>query len=161
DRAVGPVRSGAVPGVRAAGGRVAEDLNTRWGSAVAGTGARTTTVILDGDDLARRRAPILTRRAQDIAGRRGQAPRVALTAVADEEGSAAYSGRKLRACAAAGVEVRPLIVPFGSGTGDALAAMRRLLVEERVDAVFLEFPSPPGVDGDTLIDAIPAALDVD
>jgi methylenetetrahydrofolate dehydrogenase (NADP+)/methenyltetrahydrofolate cyclohydrolase len=119
------------------------------------------TVILDGEKLSARRAPALARRARAVATRRGTPPRLALIAFADAAGRAAYSAKKVRACAAAGVEAVPLIVPFAGSTETVLASMRQLRDGAPVDAMFLEFPFPAGIDGAALIDAIPPSLDVD
>jgi methylenetetrahydrofolate dehydrogenase (NADP+)/methenyltetrahydrofolate cyclohydrolase len=60
-----------------------------------------------------------------------------------------------------GVKATQLVVPFGSDTAAALRSVRHALEDETLDAVFLEFPFPPGIDGDALTEVIPPALDVD
>lgn len=118
-------------------------------------------MILDGTALARRRAPLLAQRGQAVATQLGRRPRLALVAFGDATGGAPYVARKLRACVAAGVEVQPLIFPRGTPTSEADAALRALLAPGAVDAVFLEFPFPPGVDGDALTALVPEHADVD
>ena len=118
-------------------------------------------MILDGLALARSRAPALAARGQRVAERLGRRPRLALVAFADRQGEAPFVARKLRACAAAGVDVVPLALPAETPSPEAEHALRTLLAREVVDAVFLEFPFPDGIDGDALTDLVPAAVDVD
>lgn len=143
-----------------ASGRDADAANGHAAVKVAPLAARGP-IMLDGDRLSSLRGPGLAARARAVATRRGEAPRIGLIAFADASGRGAYSGRKIRACAHAGVEARRLLVPFGSDTDATLHSMHRFVASARLDAVFLEFPFPEGVDGDALIDAIPPALDVD
>ncbi|MEZ4411359.1 MAG: bifunctional 5,10-methylenetetrahydrofolate dehydrogenase/5,10-methenyltetrahydrofolate cyclohydrolase [Gemmatimonadales bacterium] len=118
-------------------------------------------MILDGLALARSRAPALAARGQRVAERLGRRPRLVLVAFADRQGEAAFVARKLRACAAAGVDVVPLVLPAETPSSEAEHALRTRLSREVVDAVFLEFPFPDGIDGDALTDLVPAADDVD
>lgn len=118
-------------------------------------------MILDGTALARSRAPALAERAGRVTNLLGRPPRLILVAFADASGEAPFVARKLRACSAAGVEVRPLIFPPGTTTPAAEAALGALLAADPVDAVFLEFPFPPGVDGESLTALVPAGADVD
>lgn len=118
-------------------------------------------MILDGTALARARAPALAERAERVAGVLGRRPRLILVAFADASGAAPFVGRKLRACAAAGVDVRPLILPPGTTTPMAEAALGALLAAQPVDAVFLEFPFPSGVEGAALTALVPEWADVD
>lgn len=118
-------------------------------------------MILDGTALARARAPELAVRGRRVAELRGRRPRLLLVAFADAAGGAPFVARKVRACAAAGVDVLPLLFPFGTSSPEAEHALGALLESEVVDAVFLEFPFPEGVDGEALTALVPAAADVD
>lgn len=118
-------------------------------------------MILDGSTLARSRAPALAVRGHRVAELLGRRPRLALVAFADRHGQARFVARKLRACAAAGVDVLPLVLPAGTPSPEAEHALRVLLGREVLDAVFLEFPFPGGIDGNALTDLVPAAVDVD
>lgn len=118
-------------------------------------------LVLDGTALSAARAPALALRGQSVATNRGYRPRLVLVAFADALGSAPYSARKVRACAAAGVDVLPLILPPDITTAIATQRLRTCLEEERYDAVFLEFPFPDQVDGNALVDLVPASYDVD
>lgn len=128
---------------------------------LAGMGQGGPPILLDGARLARERAPALAARAAAVGARRGCAPRLALVAFADELGAAPFATRKVRAGAAAGVEVAPLIMPAGVTTGEAAGEVAAFLEEGPWDGVFVEFPFPAGVDGDALTALIPEAADLD
>jgi methylenetetrahydrofolate dehydrogenase (NADP+)/methenyltetrahydrofolate cyclohydrolase len=74
---------------------------------------------------------------------------------------APFAARKVRAGAAAGVEIMPLVLPAGVTTIAAERAFAELLEEGPRDGVFVEFPFPAGVDGDSIVALIPEAEDLD
>ena len=67
---------------------------------------------------------------------------------------------KLRRCADAGVSVAPLLLPDGVDADTALTRFRAAL-SSHPDAVFVQVPFPPGLDGEPLLHAIPPAADID
>jgi methylenetetrahydrofolate dehydrogenase (NADP+)/methenyltetrahydrofolate cyclohydrolase len=117
--------------------------------------------MLDGRSLAARAAPDLARRASAVAARRGRQPRLLLVAWGDDEAPPRYAIRKARACAAAGVEAIPLILAPVVETAAACAAVAERVAAERLDAVFLEYPFPEGIDAGVIVDVVPEDLDVD
>ncbi|MBR9988185.1 MAG: bifunctional 5,10-methylenetetrahydrofolate dehydrogenase/5,10-methenyltetrahydrofolate cyclohydrolase [Gemmatimonadetes bacterium] len=118
-------------------------------------------VVLDGTGLARRRLPMLAARAEAVLTRRGRAPALVLVTFGDDRGHAPHVARKQRMCADAGVDLIPLIFEPGVRTRVALAHMRELLKERSFDGVFVQVPFPDGIDGDSLVSAVPVELDVD
>lgn len=118
-------------------------------------------IILDGRRLAHARAPELAARAAAVAERIGRRPRLGLLAFPDADGTPPWADRKVRAGAAAGVEVVPLILPAEMHTEAAKHALAFLLADGPHDAIFLEFPFPPTIDGDALVAMVPEVLDVD
>lgn len=120
-----------------------------------------TALILDGAALARRRAPVIAARAATVRDRRGHAPAIAIVAFSDERNRMPHVERKLRACAAAGVDTVLVTVPHGTSTRDAVDRMHDALATGRFDALFVQFPFPDAIDGDALAAEIPIALDVD
>ncbi len=119
------------------------------------------TTILDGSRLAGERLPALRSRAARVSTARGHAPRLALIAFADDDGRARYCERKRRACGEAGVDAGPVVLPATATTAAVRRAIARATDLEAADAVFLEFPFPPGVDADEVASAIPDPFDVD
>lgn len=118
-------------------------------------------VILDGVRLARERAAGLAARAGAVTRARGRAPRLALLAFSSGDAGPAYIPRKVRACAAAGVAVAPLLLPCDATTEAARDALARMIETEPLDAVFVEFPFPTHVDGEEIVGTVPERLDVD
>lgn len=82
-------------------------------------------------------------------------------AFADASGHAPFVGRKLRACAAAGIDVVPVLLPQGTTDRAARRSVREALAAQPLDGVFLEFPFPDDIDGEALSAMIPEAIDVD
>lgn len=118
-------------------------------------------IVLGGNRVAAERAPHNAARAAQITTLRGRAPRLCLVAFGGETGQASHLAAKQRACAAAGVEARTLILEVGSSGDVAADRMRAQLEQDQPDALFLQFPFPPELDETRLIEAIPEALDVD
>jgi len=119
------------------------------------------TAILDGNRLAQERLPGLRARADLVSSLRGHQPRVALIAFAGRDGRAPYCERKARACIAAGVSARPVVLPRTATTVDVRRAVEHAIEGDSPDAVFLEFPFPNGVDVEAIAALIPDPLDVD
>src|SRR5690606_11014479 len=117
--------------------------------------------VMDGFSLATRRVEALRRRAGSVHTRLKRAPRMALVAFGDELGRALHVARKLKAAAAAEVDAKLLILPPRATTNDALRAVATLADDPRVDGIFLQFPFPSGIDGDTWAAALPSANDID
>lgn len=117
--------------------------------------------LLDGTALARGRAPRIAERAAAVRHRRGRPPSLVIVAFGDASGHVPHVDRKLRMCAAAGVDVTPLIIPPGVRTADAIGRMHRTVSAHAFDGVFVQFPFPDLIDGDMFAAAIPVNLDVD
>ncbi len=118
-------------------------------------------MILDGSALARRRAPDLRDRACAVAKARGTAPRLLLVAFEGPDGYAQWVSGKVRACEKAGVDVTTLIIPNDVGTRDARITFEDAVIAARADAVFVQIPFPPSIDGDLLSASIPPDSDID
>jgi methylenetetrahydrofolate dehydrogenase (NADP+) / methenyltetrahydrofolate cyclohydrolase len=119
------------------------------------------TITLDGTSLATRRADGIAAGAAAVVMRRGRAPRLLLMAAADERGRVPHAAAKLRACAAAGIEVVPLIIDAGASTPSAQHALSAAIAEWRPDAVFVQLPLPAGIREEAITSVIPAESDVD
>ncbi|MHB1297091.1 MAG: tetrahydrofolate dehydrogenase/cyclohydrolase catalytic domain-containing protein [Gemmatimonadaceae bacterium] len=120
-------------------------------------------VSLDGVRLADRREPALRARAELVRDRRGRVPTLAIIAFADRFGPPPHVARKVRACAAVGVDVVQLVLRTGTTPAEARRAMQRLADDPRkpVDAIFLQFPYPDDTFAEVMEPGIPEALDVD
>ncbi|MEX1181898.1 MAG: tetrahydrofolate dehydrogenase/cyclohydrolase catalytic domain-containing protein [Gemmatimonadota bacterium] len=118
-------------------------------------------ILLDGTTLAARRASLIAERAAEVRRRRGHAPRLLIVAFGDEHGRVSHVERKVRACAAVGVEALPLVLRPGTDTRAAVLQIQAAVDGESLDGVFVQFPFPAAIDGDALAAAIPVHLDVD
>lgn len=118
-------------------------------------------LILDGRLLAERRLPALRDRARRVHDLYGTPPRLLLMAFAEPDGRAPWVSRKLRAGAAAGVDVQLLVLPAGTETRGATAALERAVADSRPDSILLQVPFPPGIDLDVLVAVVPPEADVD
>jgi methylenetetrahydrofolate dehydrogenase (NADP+) / methenyltetrahydrofolate cyclohydrolase len=118
-------------------------------------------VVLDGARLAGRRLPMIAERAAAVRSVRGRAPAFVIVAFSGEDGRAPHVASKQRHCAAAGVDVVPLILGPDVTTGGALDRMSDVLRDGSFDGVFVQFPFPDTIDGDALVSAVPVELDVD
>jgi methylenetetrahydrofolate dehydrogenase (NADP+)/methenyltetrahydrofolate cyclohydrolase len=72
-----------------------------------------------------------------------------------------YASLKTRACAEVGIEVVQVLVPPTATTTGAVRRTLDLVESGCIDALFLQFPFPDGVDRAALIEAVPEELDVD
>lgn len=115
-------------------------------------------LLLDGATLARLRAPDLAARAGAVTRLRGSPPRLLVLAFAPPGADAPpHLEKKLRACRSAGIQVEAV----EPSTTQAVAALEAGVERLRPDAVFLQFPFPPGVDGEALVARIPPEADID
>lgn len=115
--------------------------------------------LLDGRAFADRRAPAQAERAARVRARRGRAPAVHIVGFAADGITPPSITRKLRACAAVGVDATADVLDARAATDAVLEVMARM--PEHADGLFLEFPFPDGVDDGALVAALPVELDVD
>lgn len=118
-------------------------------------------LILDGRLLAERRLPALRDRATRVRESRGTPPRLVLVAFAGADGRVPWVSRKVRAGAEAGVDVQLLVLPAGTGTQGAVAALERATEDLPPDGILLQLPFPSGIDLNLLVAAVPPQADVD
>jgi len=96
-------------------------------------------------------------RFQELAGR----PATLAVVAARDEVQARFVGIKQEAFRAASMELRPAWLQPDSDTPEALAQVHRLNGDSAVDAVFLQFPLPAGIDGQRVGDIIDPGKDID
>lgn len=118
-------------------------------------------IVLDGVRLAAQRSPDLVARARAVAATSGAVPRLGILAFADADGRAPHVAGKVRAGAAAGVEVIVRVVPRTADLHEAHAMLKALAHDDRLDGIFVQFPYPDAAWGPQLEALIPASVDVD
>ncbi|MHB1310753.1 MAG: hypothetical protein ACYC3L_01960 [Gemmatimonadaceae bacterium] len=118
-------------------------------------------IVLDGVRLAARRLPNLAARSSTVVRRRGRAPRLGILAFAGADGRAPHVAGKVRAGAAAGVEVVVGVVPWAADIDQARRVLETLVCDNDMDGLFVQFPYPDAAWGPQLEAMIPVAVDVD
>lgn len=118
-------------------------------------------LVLDGARLAAARRPALAGRADRVAERRGRPPGVLLVTTEIRPGFAPHVEKKRRECAQANIAIRTLLAPSTSTTSAVHEALAQGVEDPDVDAVFLQFPLAPAIDGDAAASVIPASKDID
>jgi methylenetetrahydrofolate dehydrogenase (NADP+) / methenyltetrahydrofolate cyclohydrolase len=104
---------------------------------------------------------MLRARAAAAAAARGRPPGLLLIAPETARGFAPHVERKRRALADAGVAERTVLLPLDAQTSDLSAAIRSGSADPEIDAIFVQYPLPPGVDEAAACRHIPAAHDID
>jgi len=118
-------------------------------------------VIIDGRALAaalRQRVAAAAARLKEGAG---IVPGLATILVGDDPASLSYVRSKACAAVEAGLACFEQHLPADTAEPALVAEVRRLVADERVDAILVQLPLPPQIDADRVIAAIDPAKDVD
>jgi methylenetetrahydrofolate dehydrogenase (NADP+)/methenyltetrahydrofolate cyclohydrolase len=118
-------------------------------------------IVLDGVRLAAQRLNNLLARSRAVVQRRGMAPRLGILAFADADGRAPHVAGKVRAGAAAGVEVIVRVVPWAADIDEARRVLETLMRDDGMDGIFVLVPYPDAAWAPQLEAMIPPAVDVD
>jgi methylenetetrahydrofolate dehydrogenase (NADP+) / methenyltetrahydrofolate cyclohydrolase len=112
--------------------------------------------IMDGRALAAR---IRGEVAQEVAelGR----PGLATVLVGDDPASDIYIRRKHEAAREVGIEARDHRLPPDASEDDVLGLVGELNADDRIDAILVQLPLPPGMDENRVIRAVAPVKDVD
>lgn len=116
---------------------------------------------IDGRALAQR---VRTRIAEDVAllGREhGIVPTLAAVLVGDDAASAVYVGMKHRACEAAGMRSRQVLLAGDVTQEELLARIHELGADDEVDGILVQLPLPDHLDTRSVQAAVPPDKDVD
>ena len=92
-------------------------------------------IVLDGVRLAAQRLPNLLARSRAVVQRRGMAPRLGILAFADADGRAPHVAGKVRAGAAAGVEVIVRVVPWAADIDEARRVLETLMRDDGMGGI--------------------------
>ena len=116
--------------------------------------------ILDGRRIgAEIRAEVGERAEAFAAG--GRPPGLGVVLVGDDPASAIYVRGKVRACREAGIHSEAHRLPADTEASTLAALLDRLNADDRVDAVLLQLPLPPGLDAGRFLPRIRPDKDVD
>ena len=113
-----------------------------------------------GRELARAVIARVTPRAVAIERELGRKVTLAIVAGADPA-SRRFVQIKERLLADVALSIQPVWLPDHAVTADALDAVTTLNARDDVDAIFLQFPLPPRIDGQAVADALAPHKDID
>lgn len=117
--------------------------------------------ILDGKALAQR---VRARIADDVARLKAEhdvTPGLAAVLVGEDPASQVYVGMKHRACEAAGMLSRQLVLPAATSQEDLEATVRELNEDEAIDGILVQLPLPDHLDPQPVQELILPDKDVD
>lgn len=113
--------------------------------------------IIDGKQVAETlRAGIAAR----VAGL-GYRPGLRVVRVGEDPASVVYVRNKDRAAAACGFDSATIVLPESTSEAELLKLIRQLNDDPAVDGILVQFPLPPQIRQDAVIDTISPAKDVD
>ena len=91
----------------------------------------------------------------------GHTPGLATVLVGDDDASARYVGMKMRKAEELGCNSPHAHLPADATTADVIAAVRELNDDDAVDAMLVQYPTPPQVDFDAVLMTVDPDKDVD
>jgi methylenetetrahydrofolate dehydrogenase (NADP+)/methenyltetrahydrofolate cyclohydrolase len=92
---------------------------------------------------------------------RGHRPGLATVLIGDDEPSARYVGMKMRTAGELGCASPHVHLSQDVTTEEAIAAVQALNADASVDAMLVQYPGPPQVDFDAVLQAVDPDKDVD
>lgn len=116
--------------------------------------------VLDGKRLGAEIRADAARKAEAFAAG-GRLPGLSVVLVGDDPASAIYVRGKVRACREAGIRSEAHELPADTAAAELEALLDRLNEDDRVDAVLLQLPLPPGLDAGRFLPRIRPDKDVD
>ncbi|MHB2018766.1 MAG: bifunctional 5,10-methylenetetrahydrofolate dehydrogenase/5,10-methenyltetrahydrofolate cyclohydrolase [Candidatus Xenobia bacterium] len=112
---------------------------------------------LDGKSV---EADLLRQITQQVSAMERQ-PTVAILLVGDDPSSRKYAQLKVDRSRKAGMEAELTVLPASTTQDEVLAHLGSLGRDDRIHAIFVEFPLPPHLDAMTVANAIPPHKDVE
>lgn len=116
--------------------------------------------VLDGEALATRLKAGLARRVEALVDR-GITPGLGTILVGDDGPSSKYVAMKHADCAELGIASHHLHLPVDATSADVEAAIARFNEDPGVDAYLMQYPFPPHLDYEALLERVDPQKDVD
>lgn len=120
-----------------------------------------TAKILDGKALSEQIQTELKQEIEQLQLQIGRHPGLAVVMVGDNPASAAYVRNKERSCANVGIASLGKHLPSNTSQAELAHLIQSLNRDETVDGILLQLPLPPGLDADSLLQAIAPDKDAD
>ena len=121
----------------------------------------TITRILDGKNLAQRIQTELQQQVEQLQGKFGRPPGLAVLMVGDNPASAAYVGNKEKACRKVGIASFGKHFPTDTTQSELEQVIEELNQDARVDGILVQLPLPEHLDAVTLLHKIAPDKDAD
>ena len=116
---------------------------------------------IDGKALATRVRARITDDVARLTAEHGVVPTLAAVLVGDDAASAVYVDMKHRACEAAGMRSRRVVLPADTSEEHLLAEVAALGADDDVDGILVQLPLPAHLDARAVQLAVPPDKDVD
>jgi methylenetetrahydrofolate dehydrogenase (NADP+) / methenyltetrahydrofolate cyclohydrolase len=116
---------------------------------------------MDGKAVAEEIRAEVARGVAGLVAGGGRPPGLAAVLVGDDPASQVYVGSKTRACAAAGIAGRTVILPADTGREELAAVVAELNADDAVDGILVQLPLPAGLPERPILEAVDPAKDVD
>jgi len=117
--------------------------------------------VLDGRVVATALRSEVAEEVRAAQSRAGWTPRLAAVLVGDDPASRVYVGRKIAACAEAGIRSVEVGLEASAATQRVRGAVRDLSADPDVDGILVQLPLPAGIDRMAVLMEIDPAKDVD
>ncbi len=117
--------------------------------------------VLDGRPIADEIKREVAEEVQRLKDDQHVKPRLAAVMVGDNDASAVYVQKKMRACADVGIESSHHALPASTTTAELLALIAELNRHNDVDGILVQLPLPKHIDEASIIEAVDPAKDVD
>ncbi|MEP7351118.1 MAG: bifunctional methylenetetrahydrofolate dehydrogenase/methenyltetrahydrofolate cyclohydrolase FolD [Sphingorhabdus sp.] len=116
--------------------------------------------IIDGLSLAKSMRSGFATRVEDLK-RHGVAPGLAVILVGEDPASAVYVGKKIKACAAVGIQSFSERLPDTISNTELLGRIVELNADPNVHGILVQLPLPPHIDMTRVLETIAVEKDVD
>ncbi len=91
----------------------------------------------------------------------GHTPGLSVILVGDDPASAVYVRNKIKACEEIGIRSQLIALPARTGEAELLAKVASLNADDAVDGILVQFPLPPHLSEERVLETIALAKDVD
>lgn len=118
-------------------------------------------VIIDGKAAARQMLAQCRQQSETFLAAEGRRPGLAVIIAGDNPASEVYVANKIRACEGAGLHSQMARFAMDATTEQLTEAVRQLNNDDAIDGILVQLPLPPGVDAESVLDAVAPQKDVD
>ena len=117
--------------------------------------------ILDGKALAEGLLSSIAAKVEELKGKAGRVPGLAVILAGEDQASQVYVGNKTRAAKKCGFEVFDFKFPAGVSFEEIKAAILKCNSDARIDGILVQLPLPAGIDSESVLCLLHPAKDVD